>query len=82
MEGDKLDLSALLDANFDFGSGSQVSDFVQLVQAGSSITVQVDTDGTVNGANFTDVAVLTNYGTTGADLVRAWFGDVDHTLTV
>ena len=82
VEGDKLDLSALLDANFDFGAGSQVSDFVKLVQAGSSITVQVDSDGTANSTSFADVAVLTNYGTTGADLVRAWFGDVEHTLTV
>jgi VCBS repeat-containing protein len=82
VEGDKLDLSALLNANFDFGKGSQVADFVQLVQVDSSITVQVDVDGAANGASFADVAVLTNYGTTGSDLVRAWFGDVDHTLAV
>ena len=82
VEGDSLDLSALLDANFDFGAGSLVADFVQLVQAGSSITVQVDTDGTANGVNFADVAVLTNYGTSGSDLVNTWFGDVEQTLTV
>ena len=79
-EGDKLDLSALLDANF--VSGSQVSDFVKLVQTGTDITVQVDVNGAAGGASFTDVAVLTNSGTSGSDLVRAWFGDVDHTLTV
>ena len=79
-EGDGLDLSALLNANFVSGS-SQTSDFVQLVQSGSDVTVQVDTDGTANGTNFADVAVLANSGTTGADLVRTWFGDADHTLT-
>jgi hypothetical protein len=79
-EGDALDLSALLKANFVSGS-SQVSDFVQLVKSGSDITVKVDTDGAANGAHFTDVAVLANAGTTGVDLVRTWFGDADHTLT-
>ncbi|MNF48642.1 Poly(beta-D-mannuronate) C5 epimerase 1 [compost metagenome] len=79
-EGDKLDLSALLDANF--VSGSQVSDFVKLVQTGTDITVQVDVNGAAGGASFADVAVLTNYGTTGSDLVRTWFGDADQTLTV
>ncbi|WP_457787947.1 VCBS domain-containing protein [Pseudomonas sp. PL-6] len=79
-EGDKLDLSALLNANF--VSGSQVSDFVKLVQTGADITVQVDVNGATGGPSFADVAVLTNYGTTGSDLVRAWFGDVDHTLAV
>jgi VCBS repeat-containing protein len=82
VEGDTLDLSALLDSNFDFGAGSQVADFVQLVQAGSSITVQVDSDGAANGASFADVAVLTNYGTSGSDLVNTWFGNVEQTLTV
>ncbi|MFZ3154078.1 beta strand repeat-containing protein [Pseudomonas sp.] len=80
-EGDALDLSALLDANFVTGS-SQVSDFVQLVQAGSDITVQVDTDGATNGTNFADVAVLSNYGTPAMDMVRIYFGDSDHTLSV
>jgi hypothetical protein len=80
-EGDALDLSALLKANFVSGS-SQVSDFVQLTQTGSDITVKVDTDGAANGANFADVAVLANTGTNGTDLVRTLFGDTDHTLTV
>ena len=79
-EGDALDLSALLSANFVSGI-SQASDFVQLAQSGSDITVKVDTDGAANGANFADVAVLANTGTSGADLVRTWFGEGDHTLT-
>ncbi|WP_123360323.1 VCBS domain-containing protein, partial [Pseudomonas frederiksbergensis] len=79
-EGDTVDLSALLNANFVSGS-SQVSDFVQLAQSGSDITVKVDADGAANGTNFADVAVLANTGTSGTDLVRTWFGEADHTLT-
>jgi Ca2+-binding RTX toxin-like protein len=79
-EGDTVDLSALLNANFVSGT-SQVSDFVQLAQSGNDITVKVDTDGAANGTNFTDVAVLANTGTSGTDLVRTWFGEADHTLT-
>ncbi|WP_237884046.1 beta strand repeat-containing protein, partial [Pseudomonas sp. PGPR40] len=79
-EGDALDLSALLSANFVSGI-SQASDFVQLAQSGSDITVQVDADGAANGTNFADVAVLANTGTSGTDLVRTWFGEADHTLT-
>ncbi|WLG43675.1 VCBS domain-containing protein [Pseudomonas sp. FP1740] len=79
-EGDKIDLSALLKANFVSGT-SQVSDFVQVVQTGSDITVKVDTDGASNGKNFVDVAVLDHTGTPGPDLVRTWFGDSEHTLT-
>uniref|UniRef100_UPI00035EE7C8 beta strand repeat-containing protein n=1 Tax=Pseudomonas mandelii TaxID=75612 RepID=UPI00035EE7C8 len=79
-EGDKIDLSALLKANFVSGT-SQVSDFVQVVQTGTDITVKVDTDGASNGKNFVDVAVLDHTGTPGPDLVRTWFGDTDHTLT-
>ncbi|MBV7515346.1 VCBS domain-containing protein [Pseudomonas sp. PDM25] len=79
-EGDTVDLSALLNANFVNGT-SQVSDFVQLAQSGSDITVKVDVDGAANGTNFADVAVLANTGTSGTDLVRTWFGEADHTLT-
>ncbi|WP_223488343.1 VCBS domain-containing protein [Pseudomonas sp. A-RE-19] len=79
-EGDTIDLSALLKANFVSGT-SQVSDFVQVTQTGSDITVKVDPDGASNGKNFVDVAVLDHTGTPGPDLVRTWFGDADHTLT-
>ncbi|WP_421666938.1 VCBS domain-containing protein [Pseudomonas chlororaphis] len=79
-EGDTVDLSALLNANFVSGT-SQVTDFVQLAQSGSDITVQVDPDGANNGKHFVDVAVLDHTGTPGPDLVRTWFGEADHTLT-
>ncbi|AZE15901.1 T1SS secreted agglutinin RTX [Pseudomonas chlororaphis subsp. aureofaciens] len=79
-EGDTLDLSTLLNANFVSGT-SQVADFVQLAQSGSDITVQVDPDGANNGKHFVDVAVLDHIGTPNPDLVRTWFGEADHTLT-
>ncbi|XVO83062.1 VCBS domain-containing protein [Pseudomonas chlororaphis] len=79
-EGDTLDLSTLLNANFVSGT-SQVADFVQLAQSGSDITVQVDPDGANNGKHFVDVAVLDHIGTPNPDLVRIWFGEADHTLT-
>ncbi|AMS18391.1 type I secretion protein [Pseudomonas chlororaphis] len=79
-EGDTLDLSTLLNANFVSGT-SQVADFVQLAQSGSDITVQVDPDGANNGKHFVDVAVLDHAGTPSPDLVRTWFGEADHTLT-
>ena len=76
VEGDTLDLSALLDAAF--GAGQPVSGLVRAVQSGSDVIVQVDTNGGAN--SFTDVAVLTNYGTNAADIVKVTFGGTDHIL--
>jgi Ca2+-binding RTX toxin-like protein len=82
VEGDKIDLSALLNANFDPGVDT-VSDFVRLTQVGSNITVQVDADGTTGGANWADVAMLSNYGTTPVqDLVRVFFDTQEHILKI
>jgi len=78
VEGDAIDLSALLDAGF--VTGQPVSDFVRGVQSGSSITLQVDVNG--GGDSFVDVATLTGYGTNSADLVRVRFEGVDHVLQV
>ena len=78
VEGDTLDLSALLDAAF--VAGQPVSDFVRGVQSGSSIVVQVDIDG--GGNSFVDVATLTGYGTNNPDLVRVTFEAADHVLLV
>jgi hypothetical protein len=43
-EGDKIDLQALLDANFN--PDSNIDDFVKLTQDGSNITIAVDVNGT------------------------------------
>ncbi|MGS3176699.1 cadherin domain-containing protein, partial [Aeromonas sanarellii] len=79
-EGDSIDLSDLLDANFT--AGSQESDFVRLTQSGNSVTVQVDTNGASGGANFVDVASLANYGTSGSDVVKLLFEGSDHLLSI
>jgi Ca2+-binding RTX toxin-like protein len=78
--GDVIGLSALLDAAF--GPTSNVADFGRLLQSGSDITVQVDVDGTVGGANWTDVAILSGYGTSGMDLVHVYFDNTNHDMFV
>jgi hypothetical protein len=77
--GDVIDLSALLDANF--GASSNVADFVRVTQTGSNVTVQVDPDGAAGGANFSDVAILSGYGTANPDPVLVYFAGANHTLT-
>jgi Ca2+-binding RTX toxin-like protein len=46
-EGDKIDLQALLDANFN--SGSDINDFVKLTQDGDKITIAVDANVGIGG---------------------------------
>jgi hypothetical protein len=79
-EGDKIDLSALLDTNF--GPSGNPSDFVKLEQQGTDVHVQVDVDGPAAGAHFVDVAVLSNYSMSNADIVRAVFAGQEHQLHV
>jgi Ca2+-binding RTX toxin-like protein len=79
VEGDKIDLQGLLDANFN--SGSDISDFVKVTQDGSNITVAVDTDGTGTGATWGNVSILENSGTPGNDLTVLIDG-YDHHLMV
>jgi hypothetical protein len=71
LTGDRLDLSALLDANF--ADGDNVDDYVKVTQNGADVTVSVDTDGVASGANFVDIAVLAGFGTSNADIVRVAF---------
>jgi len=78
-EGDKIDLQALLDTNFN--SGSNITDFVKLTKEGSNITVQVDTNGAADGANFSDVCILENFGTPG-DQLAILIDGTDHQFTV
>ena len=79
VEGDSLDLSALLDANF--AAGDNVDDFVRLQESGADITVQVDTNGPTGGANFVDVVTLPGFGTGNADIVRAVFAGQEQQLS-
>jgi Ca2+-binding RTX toxin-like protein len=65
--GDRIDLSALLDANF--GPSSVVSDFVRLTASGSNLLLQIDGNGTAGGVTFVDVAVFSAAATAGVDQV-------------
>ena len=78
-EGDVLDLSELLEANF--GVGDNPNDFVRLQQSGSDVTVQVNTDGV--GGDWANVAVLSGYATAGSDPVKVLLDDATtQTFTV
>jgi VCBS repeat-containing protein len=79
-DGDIVDLSALLDNHF--GPADNPADFARVIQSGSDVIVQVDADGPAGGANFTDVATLSGYGTPGADLVNVLFAGAVHQFTV
>jgi VCBS repeat-containing protein len=79
-DGDSVDLSQLLDANF--GSGSATSDFVQVTQTGSTISIAVDTNGATGGHNWSTVADLTNAGTGGVDSVKIIFEGTEHIITI
>lgn len=60
---DFLDLSDLLDANFDPTPGTgNLDDYVQAVTIGGATAIGVDGDGTAGGVNFTGVATLTGIG--------------------
>ena len=80
VEGDAINLTALLDLNF--GPTSIVADFARLQQTGDDIFVQVDLDGSVGGANFVDVAQLENYGSANQDPVRLFFESSNHLLFI
>lgn len=83
VDGDKIDLSSLLDAAFT--ANSNINNFVQLSQNGNDVTVRVDTTGSANfSANGSghDVAVLAGYGTSHADIVNMVFAGTEHQMTV
>jgi hypothetical protein len=80
-DGDKLDLSDLLDTGF--SSGDTVADYVQLSTSGNNILVSVDANGTVGGASFSQVYTLIGVGTSSAnDPVRVFFDAQDQILKV
>lgn len=77
--GDTLDLSDLLDA--DFHAGDSLADFVRLVNSGNGVVVQADVDGTAHNSTWADVAVLSNYHVPGNEVLIAFEHQV-HQLTV
>ncbi len=74
-DGDSVDLSSLLDAAY--SAGNTVSNFVRVTGNGTTLTVQVDTNGAAGGQNWTDVVDLSNLNTSGQDSVRVFFEGVD-----
>jgi hypothetical protein len=59
-EGDQIDLSALLATAYNHGSGEAVSSLVRAIEdpSGAFAHLQIDSDGTANGANWTTIALL------------------------
>jgi Ca2+-binding RTX toxin-like protein len=78
-QGDRIDLSALLDAGF--GLTSLIADFVRLTLSGSNLLLQVDPNGLSGGAKFADVAVLSGYASNEADQVLVYFEQQAQTLS-
>jgi hypothetical protein len=82
-DGDKLDLSALL--NSVFSAGANVDNYVHLATSGNDVHVQVDTAGNGNfGTGMShDVAVL-DFATAPShgDIINAVFAGQEHQLHV
>jgi subtilase family serine protease len=57
-EGDQIDLSALLSAAYNHGSGEAVGSLVRVVESGTGANLQIDPDGTTNGSNWVTIARL------------------------
>ncbi|MCC6948564.1 MAG: VWA domain-containing protein [Bradyrhizobiaceae bacterium] len=81
-EGDMLDLSALVDANFGVVS-SNIDDFVKLTQTDGDINVFVDVNGTGTFGAGSQVFTLVGGGTASSnDPVKIYLENAEHTLTV
>jgi serralysin len=76
-ENDMIDVSALLDANFD--ASSNVADFVRLTAVGQDLVLQVDVNGPTSGAGWSDVATLP--GASAVTQVLVHFEQQAHTLS-
>ena len=76
-DGDKIDLSALLDANFD--TGDDASLFVRVQDSGSGANLQVNVDGV--GSDFVTVATLQNFDP-ATNAVKVLFEGDEHTVPV
>ncbi|MER9953080.1 type I secretion C-terminal target domain-containing protein [Mesorhizobium sp. M0047] len=75
-EGDKIDLTALFDTA---PGGANIGDFVNYNVATG--TLSVDADGLANGANFVDVATLTNLPAANTITLLYDDGVTQHTTT-
>ena len=74
--GDILQVGNVLDG---FGGGSDINDFLRIVNQGGQTVLQLDSDGTTGGANFVSLAILQGVSSgTSVDLLVA-NGQIDTT---
>ena len=79
-QGDTLDISDLIDANFT--AGSEVVDFVRLIASGNDLILQVDPNGRGDSPHvWEDVAILQNANVDPVNQVAAFFAGANHTIT-
>ena len=76
---DIVDVSALLDANFN--NALNVANFVRVTDTGADAIVQVDATGTANFTSAGNVATLVGYGTVG-NIVSVYFEGAEHQVQV
>ncbi len=76
-EGDKIDLQSLVGTIVNGSAG----DYVHVVASGNDLLVQVDANGTANGASFTTAYTLIGANTDGADPVHVTFAGQSFTIT-
>jgi Ca2+-binding RTX toxin-like protein len=79
-QGDRIDLSALLDANF--GEFSLIADFVRVIASGENVLLQIDANGSTGGVKFADVATLAGYASNASGQVLVYFEQQAQQLTV
>jgi Ca2+-binding RTX toxin-like protein len=79
-QGDRIDLSALLDANF--GQFSLVTDFVRVISSDENFLLQIDADGLSRGVKFADVATLSGHASNPSAQVLVFFEQQAQQLTV
>ncbi|HPJ96058.1 MAG TPA: calcium-binding protein, partial [Syntrophales bacterium] len=79
-EGDKIDLSALLDGV----TNANKDQYIKLTEdpLTHNVTVSIDANGSTGGQTWTDVAVLDGYGTSGTDHVNFLIDGVEIDKTV
>jgi Ca2+-binding RTX toxin-like protein len=79
MEGDRIDLTALVGASLATNTQGGLADHVRFVLSGTnSVMVQVDTNGTAGGTNWVDVALLANYAMSGNEYIRVLIDDDEY----
>jgi len=77
-QGDKLDVSSVLDGNYD--AGDDISKFIQVTASGNDLLVSLDPTG-AGSFGSGQAYLLAGANTNGADPVRIYFEGQDHIVT-